>query len=181
MAEKQEKTEKEIKKQKEVKQQTDKPRGDPRKEEERNEILVRIFGYDIPGSRNLFTGLTRIKGVSWAISNAACIKLSLNKAKKISELTKPEIAQIENFLKNLDVPDFLKNRRLDSESGKTSHFYGADLDMKREFDIKRLKEIKSYKGIRHALKLPVRGQRTRSHFRKKGAAGGIKKKNDKKE
>ena len=40
----------------------------------------------------------------------------------------------------------------------------------------RLKEIKSYRGLRHSLKLPVRGQRTRSHFRTKGNAMGVKKK-----
>ena len=38
----------------------------------------------------------------------------------------------------------------------------------KEFDIKRMKKMRSYKGIRHASGLPVRGQRTKSHFRKKG-------------
>ncbi len=133
--------------------------------EENNEILVRIYGYDIPGSRNVYAGLTRIKGISWAISNAICLKLKLPQSKRIGELTKDDIKKIEGFLENLDVPDYLKNRRKDRETGETAHFYGADLDMKRDFDIKRLREIKSYRGIRHALKLPVRGQRTRSHFR----------------
>ncbi|HLC53524.1 MAG TPA: 30S ribosomal protein S13 [Candidatus Nanoarchaeia archaeon] len=137
---------------------------------EESEVLVRIYGYDIPGSKNLYTGLTRIKGISWAIANATCIKLGYSKSKKIHELTKQEIAAIENFLDTLDVPDFLKNRRRDRETGKTEHFYGTDLEMKRDFDIKRLREIRSYKGVRHALKLPVRGQRTRSHFRTKKAA-----------
>ena len=50
------------------------------------------------------------------------------------------------------------------------------LDIKKEFDIKRLREIKSYRGIRHSAKLPSRGQRTRSHFRKKGIAMGVKRK-----
>ena len=36
-------------------------------EEETNEMLIRITGYDIPGSKNLISGLTRIKGVSWAV------------------------------------------------------------------------------------------------------------------
>lgn len=144
----------------------------PKKEEEReqHETLVRIFDYDIPGSKNLYTGLTRIKGVSWTISNAICLKLGFQKSKKVSELSKPDIQRIEKFLEELPVYDFLKNRRTDIETGKTSHFYGSDLDMKKEFDIKRLREIKSYRGIRHALKQPVRGQRTRSHFRKKAIA-----------
>ena len=133
--------------------------------EESNEILVRIYGYDIPGSRNIYTGLTRIKGISWAVSNAVCLKLGISHSRKISELSKDDVERIEQFLKELDIPDFLKNRRYDRETGKTGHQYGSDLDMKREFDIKRLKEIRSYRGVRHALKLPVRGQRTRSHFR----------------
>lgn len=159
--------EKEKKQQKPTKQQSQ-PAATEKKRpvvEESNEILVRVCGYDIPGSRNLYAGLTRIKGISWAISNAVCIKLSIPHAKKISELSKEDIKRIEQFLSTLDVPDFLKNRRHDRETGKTGHHYGTDLDMKREFDIKRLKEMRSYRGVRHALKLPVRGQRTRSHFR----------------
>jgi|SRR3989344_3407046 len=140
------------------------------------EVLVRILGYDIPGSKNVFTGLTRIKGVSWAVSNAVCIKLSIPKSKKISELSKADIQEIEKFFKEFKVSDFLKNRRLDIETGETKHYFGSDLDVKKEFDIKRLKEIKSYRGLRHALKLPVRGQRTRSHFRTRGIAMGVKRK-----
>jgi small subunit ribosomal protein S13 len=147
-----------------------------REKELESEILVRIFGYDIPGSKNIYAGLTRIKGISWTISNAVCLKLKLPRNKKIGELTKPEIQKIEEFLENLPVYNFLKNRRSDVETGETAHYFSADLEMKRDFDIKRLREIKSYRGIRHALKQPVRGQRTRSHFRKKGRAMGVKKK-----
>jgi small subunit ribosomal protein S13 len=180
MAEKQEKQDK-RKEEKSDKHKLAKPSGKEEKkkhfqQEEESEILVRILGYDIPGSRNLYSGLTRIKGVSWAVSNALCIKLSIPKSKKISELSKDEIAKIEKFLRNFEVPDFLKNRRSDPESGETKHYFGSDLDIKREFDVKRLKEIKSYRGIRHSAKLPVRGQRTRSHFRTKGRAMGIKRK-----
>ncbi len=138
------------------------------------EALVRIAGYDVPGSRNLYTGLTRIKGVSWSISNATCIKLGFSKSKKISELTKDEIAKIEYFIKNPDIADFLKNRRFDEETGETKHFVGSDLDIKRDFDIRRMKKIRSYKGVRHSSNQPVRGQRTRSHFRKQGKTAGVK-------
>jgi small subunit ribosomal protein S13 len=148
--------------------------------EERTEALIRIYGYDIPGSRNIYAGLTRIKGVSWAISNATCLKLNLEKTRKIVTLSKDDIAKIENFLNNVEVPEFMKNRRFDRDTGETKHLYTTDLDMAKEFDIKRLKKIKSYKGVRHAAKQPVRGQRTRSHFRtNRKKSGGIKK-NDKK-
>jgi small subunit ribosomal protein S13 len=51
--------------------------------------------------------------------------------------------------------------------------------MKKEFDVRRLKKIRSYRGLRHALGQPTRGQRTRSHFRargKKKATIGVKRK-----
>ena len=153
------------------KEKTDKK---PFVQEDKNEMLVRIMGNDIIGSRNFYTGLTKIKGVSWSISNAACIGLGIPRNKRISELSKDEIAKIEKFLKEMPVADFLKNRRTDIETGESRHFIGSDLDIKKEFDIKRLKEIKSYRGIRHSAKLPSRGQRTRSHFRTKGKAMGVK-------
>ncbi len=174
MAEKNEKPKQ--KKHEQNKKQKQEPAKAKQVVEEEGEVLVRIFGYDIPGSRKVYAGLTRIKGVSWAISNALCSILKIPPAKKIAELSKAEIAKIEETFAKLPVPAFLKNRRYDIETGQTTHVYGADLDMKREFDIKRLKEIRSYKGVRHAHKLPVRGQRTRSHFRKKSVASGMKKK-----
>jgi small subunit ribosomal protein S13 len=143
--------------------------------EEEHEELIRIASYDIPGSRNLYSGLTRIKGISWTISNVLCKKLGFERSKKISSLTDKEIEKIEDYLKNLDAPDFIKNRRFDPENGETGHLIGIDLDLKKDFDIKRLKKIKSYKGVRHTSKLPVRGQRTRGHFRKVGIAVGVKK------
>ena len=174
MANKQEKNEKQGKKADKVANAEKPKKFEPQKEE--NEMLIRILGFDIPGSKNLYSGLTRIKGISWTISNAACIKLGFPKSKKVSELSKEDIQKIESFLEDLPVYDFLKNRRTDLESGQTAHFFGTDLDMKRDFDIKRLREIKSYRGVRHALKQPVRGQRTRSHFRRRGVAMGVKKK-----
>lgn len=145
-------------------------------EMESTEVLVRISGYDIPGSKQLYPGLTRIKGVSWIISNATCLKLGFPRTKRILELSKEDIKQIEQFIKNPTIQDFQKNRRKDIDSGETSHVIGTDLDMKRDFDIRRMKKIRSYKGIRHTAGQPVRGQRTRSHFRNRGKAVGVKRK-----
>jgi len=145
-------------------------------EEERDEVLVRIKGYDIPGSKNVYAGLTRVKGVKWGIANATCVILKIPKSKKISELSKEEIKKIEEFLKDPKVKEFMMNGRNDLETGETKHFTGSDLDMRKDFDIRRMKKMRSYKGIRHTAKLPVRGQRTRSHFRKKGQAVRVKKK-----
>lgn len=148
------------------------------KDQHENVRLVRISAKDISGNKQVYPGLTQIKGVSWMFSNAICNKLKLNKKKRIDDLTPEEIEAIEKFIANpKETLSFLKNRRKDMESGEDKHLIGADLDLHREFDIKGMKKIKSYKGIRHSLGQPVRGQRTKSHFRKnKSKSGGIKKK-----
>lgn len=147
-----------------------------RPQEQQEETLIRIMSTDIPGNKNVYTGLTWIKGISWSFSNALCNVLKIDKSKKIVELSQQEIEKITDFVKNPKVPTFLLNRRKDFESEKTEHLIGADLDMKKEFDIKRMKKIKSYKGIRHSAGQPVRGQRTKSHFRKNKTVGVQKKK-----
>ena len=149
-------------------------------QEEIGDVLIRILGQDIKGRRTLYAGLTYIKGVSWSIANAVCIRLGLDKNMRIEQLDKDTIRKIEHELTHLNVPAYMMNRRNDLETGTDNHLLTTNLDIKKEFDIKRLKKVRSYKGIRHGLGLPVRGQRTRSHFRKKGGAVGIKKKNDKK-
>ncbi len=138
--------------------------------------LIRILSTDIPSNKNLYSGLTLVKGVSWSFSNALCNKLKINKDKKIRELSKEEIKKIEEFIKNPELPNYLVNRRKDRETGKSRHLAVSDADLEKEFDIKRLKKIRTYRGLRHALGQPVRGQRTRSHFRKKGRAVGVSKK-----
>lgn len=138
----------------------------PRKED-KMEDLIRIVQTDIPGNKNIFVGLTKIKGISFSMSNAVCHSLKLDKKRKIHSLTPEEIDKISHYIKNPEVPEFLKNRRFDFENGKSQHLSLTELDLTKEFDIKRLKKIKSYKGIRHSYGLPVRGQRTKSHFRKK--------------
>jgi small subunit ribosomal protein S13 len=149
--------------------------------EERNERIVRILGKDIEGQTSLYSGLAKIKGVSWTLANATCVKLNMDKKKKIGDLTEKEIETISTFLKNPDVPVHLLNRRADFETGKDKHLLGPDLELKTEFDVKRLKKIKSYRGNRHTLGLPSRGQRTKSNFRKNRKKGsGIKKKGDQK-
>ena len=135
---------------------------------EKQEILVRIMSTDIPGNKNIYIRFTKIKGVSFAISNAVCHILKYDKSKKIGDLTKDEIELISDTIKNINVPEFMKNRRYDFDSGKSRHLTITELDLSKEFDIKRLKKIKSYKGIRHSYGLPVRGQRTKSHFRRRG-------------
>ena len=140
--------------------------------------IIRILQTDIPGNKRVLVGLTYIKGVSWSICNAMCKILKIDSQKKIADLTEQEIEKIIEFLKNPKLPKFLLNRRNDFETGEDAHLVGTDLDMKKEFDIRRLKKIRSYRGLRHAFGHPTRGQRTRANFRsKKGkTAVGVKRK-----
>ncbi|MFC1710697.1 30S ribosomal protein S13 [Nanoarchaeota archaeon] len=150
------------------------------KEVNYKERIVRILSEDIEGEMKIYPGLAKIKGVSWGLSNAVCKVLKIDKTKKIGSLSETEIKKISEFIKNPEVPLYLLNRRQDLESGKDKHLTGSDLELQKEFDIKRLKKIKSYRGFRHASGLPMRGQRTRSNFRKNKAKGaGIKKKSKK--
>ncbi len=148
------------------------------KEKER---IVRILSKDIEGKMKIYPGLTKIKGVSWAFSNAVCHALNLDKNRLVGSLKDDEIKKISEFIKKYELPSFVLNRRRDLETGENKHLIGSDLELRKEFDIKRLKKIRSYRGNRHVAGLTVRGQRTRGNFRrnrKKGA--GIKKKNKKK-
>ena len=128
--------------------------------------LVRVLGRDIRGDIKLGTALTKIRGISWTLSNAICKILELDKKQRIQDVDKEEMAKIEEFIKNPHVPSFLMNRQNDLETGEDQHVSGADLKLRKEFDIKRLKKIRSYKGVRHQANLPVRGQRTKANFRR---------------
>ena len=141
------------------------------------EKIIRIMSKDVRGGMSLYAGLTKIKGISWAMSAAICRALGIDRKKKIQELSQAEIKKVEEFASNPKLPDFLMNRRKDLESGEDKHLTSSDLDLQKEFDIKRLKKMKSYKGVRHVAGLPLRGQRTRSNFRKNRRKGaGIRKK-----
>ena len=149
------------------------------KEDKYAEELIRIKGSDLSARKSVLVGLTSIKGISWSFSNALCRSLGIDPNKKISELSKEEISKIEGFIDKPEIPSFMKNRQKDFDSGEDEHLNGADLKLKNEFDVKRLKKIKSYKGSRHSNNLPVRGQRTKANFRrnrKKSGATGVKKK-----
>lgn len=147
------------------------------KDEER---VIRILAKDIEGKMKVYAGLTKIKGVSWGVSNAVCKVLKIDKNKKIGSLTDEEIKKISDFIKNPEIPKYLVNRREDFTTGENSHLSGSDLELQKEFDIKRLKKIKSYRGFRHMSGLPLRGQRTKSNFRPNKKKAGIKKKGGKK-
>ncbi len=147
------------------------------KEKEYRERVIRILSRDIEGKMSLYAGLTKIKGISWTLANAICKTLGIDKKRKIGSLSNEEIKKITEFVKNPKIPGYILNRRKDFKTGEDIQLVGSDLELQKEFDIKRLKKIKSYRGYRHSAGLPVRGQRTRSNFRKnRRKRAGIKKK-----
>ncbi len=142
--------------------------------------IIRVFSKDMEEDRKVYPALTKVKGISWAISNAICTSLGIEKTKELRDLTEEEMNKIITFRKKLKFPSYLLNRKKDFDSGEDLHLIGVDLELKKSLDIRRLKKIKSYRGYRHTLGLPTRGQRTRSNFRKNRVKGsGIKKKSKK--
>jgi len=163
----------EEKKTEEIKKKQEK-KPEKKEKEIKFETLIRILATDIPGNSTVYHGLTRIKGISWAVSNAICHTLKIDKKRKVSTLSEDEMAKITSFIKDPKLPEWLLNRKRDSSSGLSKHLVTTELDMQKEFDVRKMKKIKTYKGWRHAIGQPVRGQRTRSHFRKGVSVGVIK-------
>jgi small subunit ribosomal protein S13 len=131
--------------------------------------IVRIIDKDIDASLPAYYGLTHVKGVSWMFSNAILAALGIPKLKKMGELTEEEIEKIEDAIKNpqkYNIPSWLFNQRKERYTGEDKHYAGPDWDLKVEMNIRRLKKIRAYRGIRHELSLPVRGQSTKTHFKK---------------
>jgi len=155
------------------KKRDEKPKGKDPRENQQNIALVRIITTDIPATLAVYPGLTRIKGISWPMAKATCHALKLDGKRKISSLSPEELEKIETFIKNPQLPEWMLNRRKDTETGVSRHLVLTDLDLQREFDIRKMKKMRCFKGVRHMLGQPVRGQSTKAHFRVKGKAVGV--------
>tara|TARA_Y100000310_G_scaffold110664_1_gene109100 strand:- start:3994 stop:4443 length:450 start_codon:yes stop_codon:yes gene_type:complete len=141
--------------------------------------LVRVANTDVMGDKTLLYGLAKIHGIGLGFSGAICEVLNLDKSSQIGALDKGTIENIENTIadpQSKNIPSWLYNRKFDIESGKDIHLIGPKLKLTQEFDLRRMKKIKSYKGIRHMFNLPVRGQRTKGNFRKGKSVGVVRKK-----
>lgn len=142
--------------------------------------IVRVVNTDLDGNKTIIRALRKIKGINFMFANMVCNVSGVEKNKKTGNLTEEEVKKIENIIINpLDsgAPVWIVNRKKDPEDGKNKHLTGTDLKLSIENDIKFMKKIKSYKGVRHSIGQPVRGQRTKSNFRKnKGKVMGVSKK-----
>lgn len=140
--------------------------------------ILRIMGADMQGTLKTVYALTQIKGVSLSLSNAILKKAGVNPDLRVGFLTEAEIDKIEEVIKEptkYGLPNWLFNRRKDVETGKDTHLISADLMLRTKMDIDQAKEIRSWRGYRHAYGLKVRGQRTKTTGRA-GKALGVKKK-----
>ena len=146
--------------------------------EEKVKGIVRLMDTDIEGNTKLLKSLIKVQGIKFAMANAICNYLDLDKNRKIGLFSTEEIKSMKELVENPHgkLPNWLLNRRKDPETGRDEHLITAGLKLKKEFDIKYMKKIKSYKGMRHAAGLPVRGQRTRAHFRTGSSLGVVKSK-----
>ena len=136
------------------------------------------MGTDVEGTLKTIYALTKIKGVSLSLANAVLKKAGTNPDLRVGFLTETEINNIEEIIKDPSkyaLPQWLFNRRKDEETGKNTHIISADLVLRTKMDIDQAKEIRSWRGYRHAYGLKVRGQRTKTTGRA-GKSLGVKKK-----
>jgi len=108
--------------------------------------MARIVGINIPDNKRIEIALTYIYGIGRSLSRKILKEAGIDINKKASELTPQEISQIKDIIE--------KNIKFEGELRRAVMM-----------NIKRLKDIGSYKGIRHMKGLPVRGQRTRTNTR----------------
>lgn len=140
--------------------------------------IVRISGADIDGSKKLVYGITKVRGLGVSLASAIVKAADLKPEIRVGNLTESDVQKIEDVIGDpvkYGIPPRLVNRRKDLSSGRDQHLIGADLTLGMKTDIDFMKDIRSWRGLRHQLGLKVRGQRTRTTGRK-GKAVGVKKK-----
>ena len=105
--------------------------------------MFRLQGHNLPDNKSIWIALTYVYGIGLSTSRKMLDKLNIPFEKKVWDISEDEQKAIVEELKTM----VLEN------------------DLRREVNghIKRLKEIKCYRGMRHNLWLPVRGQQTRKH------------------
>ena len=110
--------------------------------------MARIAGVDIPRNKQIWVSLQYIYGIGPSLSQRILAQAGVNPETKTDKLTEEEVNRLREFI--------------DKE-------YKVEGDLRKDitFEIKRLSDIGSYRGIRHRHSLPVRGQRTRTNARTK--------------
>lgn len=133
---------------------------------------------DLDGSKKLIYGLTKIRGIGVSLSGSIVRAAGMKPEVRIGQLSEEEVEKIEDVISDplkFGIPPRLVNRRKDLETGRDLHLVGPDLALRVKTDIDFMKDLRTWKGIRHSLGLKVRGQRTKTTGRS-GKAVGVKKK-----
>jgi small subunit ribosomal protein S13 len=140
--------------------------------------LVRVSGVILNGDLDIVRALSHIKGIGIRVSVSFIKSLGMDPKVKLGTLSEADVEKIEEGIKKIDstLPAWMLNRQKDRYTGENMHLTGPDLDMSIREDINLQKSIRSYKGVRHGLGLPVRGQRTRTSFRTGATIGVTRKK-----
>ncbi len=136
--------------------------------------IIRIAETDLDGTKKLAHALLKIKGVGWGTALAFSQAAGLNSNVISGTLTEEQMEKLEQVIREPEkfgVPTNIANRKADPTEGGTKHIVSSTLTITRKFDIDSMKKIHCYKGVRHELGLPVRGQRTRASFRTGMVAG----------
>ena len=139
---------------------------------------LRIIDTDVDGTLKVSYAMAKIKGVGPSLADAMLRKAGISSDKRAGFLSEAEVDRLEELIKDPakgGLPSWLFNRRKEQETGKDSHLISSELVLKTKMDIEKMKEIKSWRGYRHAYGLKVRGQRTKTTGRA-GKALGVKKK-----
>ena len=157
-----------------------KQKGEPKKEAPKvfkeSKKIIRLLDTNIESDMLVGRALLKIKGIGPMFSNSLCISNGINPRAALSTLSEEQVRKLEESIKNPNVPAWMMNRRKDMKTGKDIHITSSDIDINLRDDITLMKKTRAYKGIRHELGQPVRGQRTRSTFRTNKSVGVVKKK-----
>jgi small subunit ribosomal protein S13 len=150
----------------------------------REKVFFRQLRSQVEGNAKVEYGLTQIRGVGRRFAQAILRVAGINPSLRIGAIPEKDLNRIEEIIMNpieSGIPHWMVNRPKDLRTGNDLHIIGNKLDLSLKNDIDRMKKIKSYKGIRHHLRLKVRGQKTKSTGRhglvvgvmrrKKGAPG----------
>ena len=140
--------------------------------------ILRFVGADLDGSKQVPYGQKKIHGIGINYARAVAKAASVSETALLGNLSDAELQRLEEVMKNptkFDIPEWLMNRRKDMETGQSGHIVGSDLVLRTKTDVEFMKNIRSWKGIRHGLGLRVRGQRTKTSGRT-GRSVGVKKK-----
>tara|TARA_Y100000590_G_scaffold73373_1_gene80794 strand:+ start:2009 stop:2386 length:378 start_codon:yes stop_codon:yes gene_type:complete len=117
--------------------------------------MARIAGVNIPTQKKLGVALTYIYGIGKKLSSDVCKEANVDINARVQDLSESEIKSISDVI-------------------SASHNVEGDLRREVSGNIKRLKDLGTYRGVRHRKNLPCRGQRTHTNARtKKGKAIAI--------